>query len=123
MGKTNELRKLVKSALVEFCSNTYFELADEEELYPHIVFNFDNVDLGDLSRDDNIIEIHLWDKGNSAQAIEDMEDQIEEKFRNWNAPQDTILPTFFVIDRRRVEDEDKKIKHRVIRVQVQNYER
>lgn len=123
MGKTNTLRKLVYSLLSHVCQNVYYSQADEKNMYPHIVFAIASIDLGDLNRDDAVVDIDIWDKGTSAVKIEDMADEVEAVFRNNNLPQENILPTFFLMDRKSVPDEDKKILHRLIRVQVQNYER
>lgn len=123
MSKTNELRKLIQSQLKTKCSNVYYEQAIDSALYPHCVYNFASIDLGDLIRDDLVLEVDVWDKGNSCTAIENLCDQIEELFNNANLPQDKILPTFFRISRIPVKDEDKSIKHRLLKFQIQNYER
>lgn len=123
MSKTNELRKLIQSKLKTKCSNVYYEQAIDSALYPHCVYNFASIDLGDLIRDDLVLEVDVWDKGNSCTAIENLCDQIEELFNNANLPQDKILPTFFRISRIPVKDEDKSIKHRLLKFQIQNYER
>lgn len=123
MGKTNDLRKLVREQLKEICTNVYYEIAADDKMYPHIVFSFDSCGLEDLNRQDLILNIDLWDKSGQAVAIEDLSDALESIFNNQNMPQDTILPTFFLIDRKAIPDEDKKIRHRLIRVLVQNYKR
>ena len=123
MSRTNELRELITSALKNICENVYFEVADEEALYPHIVYYLRSVDLGELSREDYILEIHLWEMDAEATNIEDKADNIVEMFRAENMPQRNILPTFYVYDRKAVDDEDKKIRHRVISVQINMYER
>lgn len=120
---TNDLRKLIQSRLKEICENVFFETADNEKLYPHIVYSYETVNLDDLNRKDYIIDINLWDKDSSAVRIEDMTDIVERVFNNQNLPQDTILPTFYKVDRKIIPDEDKKIRHRLVRILVQNYER
>lgn len=123
MSKTNELRELIKKRITTICPNVYYEVASDEHIYPHIVFSFGTIDNGDLSRDDLYMDLDLWDKGKSAVSIEDLADQVEVLFQNQNLPQETILPTFYLIDRKSIPDEDKLIRHRLIRVQIQNYER
>lgn len=122
MSKTNELRKLVYSKLKK-AGEVFYGQADDKKMYPHIVFTISSVDFGNWNRDDAVVDIDIWDKGTSAIKIEDMADEIESMFRCCNEPQESILPTFFLIDRKSVPDEDKKIMHRLMRVQVQNYER
>lgn len=129
MNRTNELRKLVKSMLSEKkfteenkIKDVYYENADDEAMFPHIVFDFDTVNLGDLHRKDKSLVIDIYDKSDSAFLVEKIADEIEDMFNAKNLPQENILPTFFLEDRRTVLDEDKKIRHRQIEIIVQNYE-
>lgn len=123
MSKTNDIRKLVQSKLKTVFNHVYYENADENTMYPHCVFSFSSIDLGDLSRDDLILNVDVWDRSTSAFMIEDLCDDVEALFNCQNMPQDTILPTFFRINRVPVNDEDKKIRHRLLKFQIQNYER
>lgn len=122
---TNELRKLIQSKLKTVCDNVFYEIADNKMIYPHCVFSFRSVDTSDFAfaRKDIRCDIDIWDKGNDATQIEDLADSIESLFNAKNIPQDEILPTFFLDRRISVLDEDKDIRHRVIRLTIQNYER
>jgi hypothetical protein len=104
-------------------TNVYFEQAADNALYPHAVFTFREIDLGDLSRQDYVLEVDVWDKGTSTTAIDELSDKIEDLLQLQNLPQTHILPTFFKIDRKSILDQDKSIKHRLIRFQIQNYVR
>lgn len=128
MNRTNELRKLVNTMLSEGAfvkendiKDVFFEVADDKALYPHIIFTFDNVNLGDLHRKDKSLVIDVYDKSESAFRVEKIADEIEDMFNAKNLPQEHILPTFFLENRRAVPDEDKKIRHRQIEILVQNY--
>ena len=122
--RTNDLKKLIMSKLKIVASNVYYQLADEDALYPHVVFSFRNVDLGDLSRQDYVLSIDVWDKRQTTTQIDDLTDTIENMWQGQNLPQDNILPTFYLISRKDgLPDEDKTIKHNLIEIQVQNYER
>lgn len=123
MSRTNDLKKLIQTKLKTLAMNVYYEIAADNALYPHVVFTFDSIDLGDLSREDYMLNVDVWDKGKSTTAIDDLCDSIENLLQAENLPQTHILPTFYLVDRRNVPDEDKAIKHRVIRFQIQNYER
>ena len=123
MGKTKDLRKLIQTMLLTVCSDVFYETAPVDKMYPHIVWDLDRIDLGDLSRDDLILDVDLWDRNTDAKDIDDLADVVEALFNASNLPQQTILPTFFRIDRKNAPDEDKKIKHRVLTFQVQNYVR
>lgn len=123
MSRTNDLKKLIQTKLKTLATNVYYEIAADNALYPHVVFTFDSIDLGDLSREDYMLNVDVWDKGKSTTAIDDLCDSIENLLQAKNLPQAHILPTFYLVDRRNVPDEDKAIKHRIIRFQIQNYER
>lgn len=120
--KTNDLKKLIQTRLKTVCSNVYFEVATKE-IYPHCVFEFSSIDLDDLSRDDVILTVDVWDKGTTTTAIDNLCDEIEALFNYANMPQDNILPTFYRINRNTVKDDDKSIRHRVLKFLIQNYER
>lgn len=123
MARTNDLRKLITKKLKTVCDKVYYKVADEDAMYPHIVFNARDIDLGDRSRKDYVVEIDIWDKSKSAFNIEDLADNVEDLFNAENVPQEHILPTFFLLERKNVQDEDKTIHHVVITVQTQMYER
>ena len=121
--RTNDLKLLVQTKLKTVTTKVYHEVADEKAVYPHIVFNFRRIDLGDLSRQDYVLEVNVWDKGNSTQQVDNLADSVEKLLQAENLPQDHVLPTFYLIDRQSILDEDKTIRHRRIQFQVQNYER
>jgi hypothetical protein len=104
-------------------SNVYYEIAADNALYPHIVFSFKMINLGDLWRQDYTLDVDVWDKDQSTTRIDSLCDEIEKLLHMQNLPQTDILPTFYLIDRRSIIDEDKSIKHRLVRFQIQNYER
>ena len=105
------------------CDNVYFENADDKKLYPHIVFSYGKIDTGDKNRSDLYIDVDIFDKSMSAKRIEDLSDEVENLFNSVNVPQSTILPTFYLDGRKIVPDEDKSIRHRLITIIAQNYER
>lgn len=121
--RTNDLKYLVQSKLKTLTANVYYEIANEKKLYPHIVFNFRRIDLGDLWRQDYILEVDIWDKQDSSQRVDNLADQVENLLQAENLPQTNVLPTFYLIDRQNIPDEDKEIKHRRVQFQIQNYER
>ena len=123
--RTNDLKKLVQTKLKTISNkvSVYHEIADDKAIYPHLVFSFRRLDLSDLSRQDYVLQVDVWDRSNSTQMVDDLADSVESLLQAENLPQTNILPTFYLIDRKSVEDEDKMIKHRIIQFQVQNYER
>ena len=121
--KTNDLKKLIQTKLKTLTTDVYFEIATDNALYPHIVFTFDNVNLDDLSRQDYVLSVDIWDKGKSTTAVDDLTDKVESLLQAQNLPQTHVLPTFYLIDRKTIPDEDKQIRHRLVRFQIQTYTR
>lgn len=121
--RTNDLQFLVQTKLKTLTANVYHEIANEKKLYPHIVFNFRRIDLGDLWRQDYILEVDIWNKQDSSLRVDDLADSVENLLQAENLPQDNVLPTFYLIDRQNIPDENKEIKHRRVQFQIQNYER
>lgn len=123
--RTNDLKELVQTKLKTLTTNVYHEIADEKKLYPHIVFTFRRIDLQDLSRQDYILEVDVWDynQNDKTEVVDNLADSVENLLQAKNLPQTNVLPTFYLIDRRNILDENKHIKHRQIQFQIQNYER
>ena len=121
--KTNALKKLIQTKLKTLTTDVYFETAANNALYPHIVFSFRTINLDDLSRQDYMLDVDVWDKGKNTVNVDQLADQVEALLHCQNLPQTTILPTFYLVDRKAIIDEDKQIKHRLVRFQVQNYVR
>ena len=120
--RTNDLKLLVQSKLKTVAANVYHEIANEKALYPHIVFSFRRLDLNDLSRQDYILEVDIWDRAKDWKNIEEIADQIEALFNDVNLPQPTIYPTFFRENRYSLDDPDKNLQHIQLRFLVQLYE-
>lgn len=123
--RTNDLKELVQNKLKTLTPNVYHEIANEKKLYPHIVFTFRRIDLQDLSRQDYILEVDVWDfnENDKTEVVDNLTDSVENLLQGENLPQENVLPTFYLIDRRNILDENKHIKHRQVQFQVQNYER
>ena len=121
MSRTNDLKKLIQTKLKTLTTNVYFEQATYNAMYPHIVFSFREINLDDLSRQDYTLNVDVWDKGTNTTAIDTLADSVEDLLHTQNLPQTNVLPTFYKIDRKSIEDPDKSIKHRLVRFQIQNY--
>ncbi len=123
MSRTNDLKKLIQTKLKTLTTNVYFEQATDNAMYPRIVFSFREINLDDLSRQDYTLNVDVWDKGTNTMAIDTLADSVEDLLHTQNLPQTNVLPTFYKIDRKSIEDSDKSIKHRLVRFQIQNYVR
>lgn len=120
MNKTNALREIIQSNISSIIK-CFYRFSDEKENFPFAVYNIESIDLGDLARDDLILIVDLWGKGSDTSTIEDIADQIEEKFNAANLPNEYVLPTFYRISRKPIDDEDKTLIRRQLKFQVQNY--
>lgn len=120
MNKTNALRKIIQSNISKIVKS-FYRVADEKAQYPYAVYDFENIDLGDINRDDLILIIDLWGKGKDTSSIEEMADSIEEMFNCANIPNDEVLPTFYRVSRKPIDDEDKTLIRRQLKFQIQNY--
>lgn len=120
MSKTIALREIIHKKLNSVIKS-YYRTADAKERYPHAVYDFENIDLGDINRDDLILVIDLWGKGKDTSPLEETADKIEAMFNAANLPGEEVLPTFYRISRKPIDDEDKTLIHRQLKFQVQNY--
>ena len=120
MSKTIDLRKIIKSN-IDTVVKSYYRIADANALYPHAVYDFENIDLGDVNRDDLILIIDIWGKGKDTSPVEEIADRIEKLFNAANLPGEKVLPTFYRISRKPIDDEDKTLIRRQLKFQIQNY--
>lgn len=127
MRMSNEIRKHIKSMLTELTADLrpkgiYYQLAEENCPFPYVVFDLDNV--GTLMNDMNkrnytlIIDIFTRD---TAYAAEDTFDRIADAMNGVNYVLDSCIISLFYQTGGRVEEKDKYIVHRQIRVEVQVY--
>lgn len=121
MNKTNALREIVQSNISSIVK-CFYRFADDKTDYRYAVYDFESIDLEDLARDDLILIIDLWDKGSDTSTIEDIADQIEAMFNAANLPNEKVLPTFYRISRKPIDDEDKTLIRRQLKFLVQNYD-
>lgn len=117
----NDLRELIKTKLSTLCNNVYYFLADENSMFPHLVFNLARQTKYDFARDDITLDVEVFTK--SEAEAQNLADAIETMFNNLNDPQEELLPTFFVERITQVAESDKDIRHKSIEITIQNYER
>ena len=128
MSRTNELRQLVRTMLKasnvidENVTEIYYKTADDDAMFPHIVYMVKSINLGYLDRKDYAITIDIYTKKNEKLSNE-IADEVEDMFNNANMPSGNILPTFFLNGRQDVIDEDKNIQHVIENIQAQLYEK
>jgi|GEM_PF-2193847 hypothetical protein len=125
MGKTNDMKVIIKNLLDQTSGNTYYESRpvddNTSDIYQNSfkVFEFESINSDDISRDDYILTINVW--GRNVKDVEQISDDIEDLLRHESYQSETCLPTFYTFERRPIPDEDKTIKRRQIKVLVNNY--
>lgn len=117
----NDLRKLIETKLSTLCQKVYYFLADDDAMFPHIVFNLSRSTKLDGARDDVTLDVEIFTK--SEPDAQNLADAVETMFNVKNDPQETFLPTFFVERITQVPEPDKSIRHKSVEITVQNYER
>ncbi len=120
MGKTAELRKLIKSQLQSLPGEVYHKSAPKDAVYPYKVFSLKSVSFVD-ARNDFDLCVDIWGRGDRKIA-EEVADQVETLLRDANLPQKTILPTFYRESRYDIDDPDKTLQHIQLHFMVQLYE-
>ncbi len=121
MSKTLELRKLIKQQLDTVVGETCYKTAPASVDFPYKVFSLENVDLGDIYRDDIILDVDIYTKDED--QTDSIADSIEPLFNAVNIPTDKILSTFFRLSRKALPDEDEIIHRIQLRFQIKTYER
>ena len=123
MSKTRSLKKLIKSDLKKVCENVTYNLANTPEMFPHIVFGLIATTMVDFNRDTYMVIIDVWDDDNSTEELDNMVDNIQSMFNNFNQPDSDILPTFFIEGIRDISDTNKTIKRKQLTIECQLYEK
>ncbi len=123
MSKTVELRKVIVSLLKQVTPNVFFDKVEEENPeFPYSVYSMNNVDLSSYPRDDISVTVDIWDRNYDSIRVETLTDKLEKVLNRNNHPTDKILPTFYLVGRNSLEDEDSLIQRRQLKFIVKNYE-
>lgn len=125
MAMTNDLRLVIQNRLnsikTEYgLTEVSYRVATNDQIFPHIVYDFTTITPTDMGREDFLLDVHIWTK--DQYAAFNIMDACRDLFMFWNAPNESILPTFFEMSAGSVDDPDKSIVHHVLRLQVQVYE-
>lgn len=123
VSKTVELRKVIVSLLKQVTPNVFFDKVEEENPeFPYSVYSMNNVDLSSYPRDDISVTVDIWDRNYDSIRVETLTDKLEKVLNRNNHPTDKILPTFYLVGRNSLEDEDPLIQRRQLKFIVKNYE-
>lgn len=120
MSKTKSLRKLITEKLRTVPGDVYHRIAPADAAYPYKTFRLSAVGFTD-ARDDQELEVDIWDRSLDPKTAEEIADQVEEMFSDTNLPAPPIYPTFFRESRNPLDDPDKNLQHILLRFLVQLY--
>ena len=118
--KTRYLRKLIMEQLRTVEGGVYHRSAPKDTAYPYKTFSLSSAAFVD-ARDDQELEIDIWDRSLDPKTAEEIADQIEDLFASANIPAPPIFPTFFRESRYHLDDPDKNLQHIQLRFLVQLY--
>jgi hypothetical protein len=99
MGKTLDLKEITYDLLKHSPGEAYYEIASDEAVYPYKVFAFDNINLGDLCRDDIMLIVDVW--SNDVREANSVADAIEKDLNGINASMEHLILHFSEIAGRR----------------------
>lgn len=106
-NKTIELRKDIRSILLEVHENVFYRRATDEAKYPYIVYSINDI------YGAKVIEIDFWDRNmaDSTRTIERLVDKAEEVLDSYTLTNENhSITLYYNEDRKWVDDEDKKIQ-------------
>ena len=120
MNKTRTLRKLITEKLRTVEGGVYHRIAPKDAAYPYKTFTLSSASFVD-ARDDQELDVDIWDRSLDPKTVEDIADQVEALFADTNLPTPPIYPTFFRENRYTLDDPDKNLQHNRLRFLVQLY--
>lgn len=116
---TKELKKL--------SPRVYNEVANQNAIFPYVVFNIVTSSITEKNREDVIIEIDIWDyvkDGYDAVLnVELLTNKIDKFLKNNRHNDEESVFIFQKINRLSLPDEDKNIKRRQLRYVVKYYDK
>lgn len=112
--KLSYLREHLIQLLKTLNNNVYYEKADDEGLFPHVVFSLSKVK--SFNRSDFILEVNVWDNmeksENGTIRLEDLTDDIEDLFDEYSFIDDQMQFRTYKSTRNNVEDTNKNLRRR-----------
>lgn len=117
---TNMLIALM-NRLMEVEPNTWYEVANTTT-YPYAVVSIQPLADSEKDRQDNIVEIDVWDQTTDPMALEELTTKLDKALKKWKFTDDTQGFWLQRISRGNIPDEDINIRRRQIRYQIKRYE-
>lgn len=123
MSKTAQLRKLIRSQLQTVAGETYHKASPKDARYPYKCFTLTSVNFANPDRDDQELEVDIWDRAPDQKTAEEIADQVEKLFDGVILPLPPLYPAFFRDARFNLDDPDKELQHIQLLFTVQLHEK
>jgi len=121
MTKTNELKKALVVLLKEVLNNVYFETAEDDALYPYLVY-----DLKELFNEDGKtvyeLECNLIDNSKSKTSVDELADLLQKNLHNYYFINQYIQFTIYKLNKYTIKEKNKKITRRRLTFEIQLHE-
>lgn len=115
-----ELRKAIQALLKSVHPRVYFVDAPKNTTFPYVVYNLPtSTDAG--GREDFILEVDIWDRGNDTNTIDTLTQNIDNVLNRQHSVNEKVLVNFYRVNRLVLTDQDKSIKRRKLTYQAKTY--
>lgn len=117
----NEILQVIFRMLKNYSDEVYYEDAPNKAEYPYLVYNLED---GYRSyREEYILTLDFWDRNQSSSNIENLVDAYDKHLENKLIVTELFSIRLNRLQRLKIEDEDKGLKRRQLKFEVQIYQR
>lgn len=117
----NEILQVIFRMLKNYSDAVYYEDAPNKAEYPYLVYNLED---GYRSyREEYILTLDFWDRNQSSSNIENLVDAYDKHLENKLIVTELFSIRLNRLQRLKIEDEDKGLKRRQLKFEVQIYQR
>lgn len=114
------LGDLVDDELKKLADRVYHEVAPSVA-FPYVVYHFSSSHKPE-KREDIILNINIWGQSENTTDIEQIAENIKNRFDNLNiATADGLLVGFYLLSRGSIPDPDRNIRRREVRLWCKTY--
>lgn len=118
--KIIKIRNDIQALLSSINPEIYYEVADNDVVYPHVVFDLVNsTDDGTMER--FVLEIDGWDDNKDTTELETLMSEIDQALHRRTVVIDEISLTFYRENRLTVRDPNPNLRRRQYSYQVRVY--
>lgn len=112
------MKKKITSLLREVTPNVYSERADDNALYPYIVFSFPSI-----SHQEGLfkgyLDVDIWDKNSSSATVDELSDEVMKALDRYRYIDGGVEMTLYLYTVLTVESEDKNLRRKTVIFETQ----